>query len=68
MSDLSRLSEALIKGRKGWSEKLTRERVLEDLLRKRAEAHRLGMADQEAMLRQQIRWALPMLAANDCDD
>jgi hypothetical protein len=30
------------------------------LLNKRAEAHRQGLHDQERMLREQIRWALPL--------
>ena len=30
------------------------------LLNKRAEAHRQGLRAQEKMLREQIRWALPV--------
>ena len=60
MSDLARLTNALIKGRRGWAESLTRERLLADLLRKRAEAHRQCLDHEEIMLREQIRWALPI--------
>ena len=31
------------------------------LLRKRATAHNVGAEDLEALLRDQIRWALPMI-------
>ena len=38
----------------------TRAGLLLTLLRKRAAAHNVGAEDLEAMLRDQIRWALPM--------
>ena len=53
-----RLSKALEAGRAG--RKLTRERILLDLLNKRAAARQAGLADLEAQLREQIRWALPV--------
>ena len=65
MSDLSRLSLALSKGRKSWAAQLTREKILEALLRKRAEAHRQGLMEQEAMLREQISWSLPVQTPQD---
>jgi len=68
MSDLSRLSLALSKGRKSWAASLTREKILEALLRKRAEAHRQGMMEQEAMLREQIAWSLPVQNPKDGED
>jgi hypothetical protein len=38
----------------------TRATLLATLLRKRATAHDQGAADLEAMLRDQIRWSLPI--------
>lgn len=38
----------------------TRANLLVTLLRKRAAAHNVGDKDLEAMLRDQIRWALPI--------
>jgi hypothetical protein len=38
----------------------TRAGLLASLLRKRAVAHNVGAEDLEAMLRDQIRWALPI--------
>ncbi|MDF7777543.1 hypothetical protein P1X14_19970 [Sphingomonas sp. AOB5] len=47
----------------------TRADLLVTLLRKRAAAHNAGAEDLEALLRDQIRWALPIVrepvAAND---
>jgi hypothetical protein len=52
------LAKALATGRA--ERRLTRERILLDLLNKRAAARREGLADLEAQLREQIRWALPL--------
>lgn len=68
MSDLVRLSQAVGKGRRGWAERLTREKILEALLRKRAEAHRHGLSDEERMLREQILWSLPIQAPADAPE
>lgn len=38
----------------------SREALLAALLRKRATAHVVGAEDLEALLRDQIRWALPI--------
>jgi hypothetical protein len=43
----------------------SRQTILLGLLNKRAEAHRQGLHDQERMLREQIRWALPVNEAED---
>jgi len=61
MSDLSfQLSKALSAGRADGGRPASREEVLRRLLRKRAAAQRAGLTDQEAALRQQILWALPI--------
>ena len=60
MSRLSyRLSKAVARGRSGWRPS-TREEVLARLLVKRAAAHRAGLHELEARLRDQIAWSLPM--------
>lgn len=56
-----RLSQALAKGRMARPPS-SRPELLVALLRKRAAAQNAGAADLEAMLRDQIRWALPMIA------
>jgi hypothetical protein len=53
-----RLAKALDTGRA--ERRLTRERILLDLLNKRAAARRAGLTDLEEQLREQIRWALPV--------
>ena len=53
-----RLSRALETGRA--ERRLTRERILLDLLNKRAAARQAGLTDLEEQLRAQIRWALPV--------
>ena len=58
------LSRALSKGRAATGPQ-SRADLLASLLRKRAAAHNAGAGDLEALLRDQIRWALPMHAAND---
>ncbi|WEK44236.1 MAG: hypothetical protein P0Y64_05335 [Candidatus Sphingomonas colombiensis] len=60
MSKLSlTLARALEKGRAA-QQPATRANLLSALLRKRATAHGHGAADLEAMLRDQIRWSLPI--------
>jgi len=54
------LSRALAKGRGERSKPVSRAEILAALLRKRAEAHRHGLSEQEEKLREQIRWALPI--------
>ena len=62
MTDLSfQLSRALNKGRADRGVPKNRETILVGLLNKRAEAHRQGLVDQEQLLREQIRWALPVI-------
>lgn len=61
MSDLSfKLSRALARGRAEKGVPKNRAQILLALLRKRAEAHRLGLGDHERSLRNQIGWALPI--------
>ena len=55
----ARLSQALAKGRRP-APPATRPKLLETLLRKRATAHAVGDQALEAMLRDQIRWSLPV--------
>ena len=65
MSLLSiRLSRALARGREP-AEPATRAELLRILLRKRAAAHNAGAEDLEAMLRDQIRWSLPIDSSSD---
>ena len=54
------LSRALAGGRAGRGVPQSRAEILAALLRKRAEAHRQGLSEQERKLREQIRWALPI--------
>ena len=61
MADLSfMLSRAVSSGRARRGAARNRETILAALLRKRAEAHRHGLEEQEQRLREQIRWALPI--------
>jgi hypothetical protein len=61
MTDLSfLLSRAVARGRANRGVPKSRQNILLGLLNKRAEAHRQGLHDQEQLLREQIRWALPM--------
>lgn len=55
-----RLSQALARGRRSPRGPDTREALLASLLRKRATAHVAGADELEALLRDQIRWALPI--------
>ena len=54
-----RLSRALAQGRKT-AEPHSRASLLATLLRKRAAAHNVGAEELEALLRDQIRWSLPI--------
>ena len=66
MADLSfRLSRALARGRADGGVPANRAEVLLCLLRKRAEAHRQGLREQEQKLRDQIIWALPIQEPDD---
>lgn len=55
-----KLSQALARGRRDPRPADSRESLLVALLRKRATAHGVGADELEALLRDQIRWALPM--------
>ena len=55
-----RLSQAVAGGRAAKAAPESRGVVLERLLRKRAAAYQAGLDDQEQMLRDQIRWSLPI--------
>jgi len=54
------LSRAVDHGRTGRGVPRSRAEILAGLLRKRAEAHRQGLDEQERKLRNQIKWALPI--------
>ncbi len=60
-----KFSQALTRGRRAPRVPDSRAALLAALLRKRATAHRIGAYDLEALLRDQIRWALPMDCAPD---
>jgi hypothetical protein len=61
MSMLSlRFSRAIEGGRHRERPRDTRETLLVALLNKRATAYRLGAHDLDEMLRDQIRWSLPV--------
>jgi len=61
VADLSfMLSRAVDRGRAEKGVPRSRAEILASLLRKRAEAHRQGLGDQERKLRNQIKWALPI--------
>lgn len=62
----ARLSQALAKGRRN-AAPATRPALLVALLRKRAAAHVRGDDELEALLRDQIRWALPMQESEAAD-
>lgn len=66
MTDLSfKLSRALANGRADKGVPSNRAEILVALLRKRAEAHRLGQREHERKLRAQISWALPIEEPSD---
>jgi hypothetical protein len=60
-----RLSRALSNGRAARAAPPSRATLLATLLRKRAAAHAAGAEELEALLRDQIRWSLPMLRDED---
>ena len=67
MTDLGfMLARAVARGRRDRGVPKSREEILVGLLNKRAEAHRQGLREQERMLREQIRWALPV--SDECKD
>lgn len=55
-----KLSRAVAQGRAAPEHTESRAALLVTLLRKRAAAHNAGAHDLEALLRDQIRWALPI--------
>jgi hypothetical protein len=59
------LSRAISSGRAERDMPWSRAEILAALLRKRAEAHRQGLSDQERKLRDQIKWALPIHPAEE---
>ena len=66
MSRMSyRLAKAVSDGRMARGRPGSREEVLSRLLVKRATAHRAGLIDLEAALRDQISWALPVHTGED---
>ena len=56
-----RFSRALAKGRARPAEPPSRASLLAILLRKRATAHNQGADELESLLRDQIRWSLPIV-------
>ncbi|MEI9853009.1 MAG: hypothetical protein WDN24_21600 [Sphingomonas sp.] len=62
------LSRALSRGRSAPPAPQTRADLLAMLLRKRAAAHNAGAGDLEEMLRNQIRWGLPIVREPDSAD
>jgi hypothetical protein len=55
-----KLSKAVARGRSAPPRPQSREELLVTLLRKRAAAHNVGAEELEMLLRDQIRWALPI--------
>lgn len=53
-------SQAIARGRRRPRVPDSRATLLASLLRKRATAHNAGAGELEALLRDQIRWALPI--------
>ncbi|HEX8225362.1 MAG TPA: hypothetical protein VF605_16225 [Allosphingosinicella sp.] len=62
-----RLAKALANGRTPGA-LASREAILAALLSKRAAARRAGLAEQEALLRGQILWSLPVHRPADGED
>ncbi len=62
-----KFARALSRGRASPPAPDTRANLLLTLLRKRAAAHNVGACELEAMLRDQIRWALPMASPEDLE-
>jgi hypothetical protein len=59
------LTRSLARGRHLPAPEQSRASLLLMLLRKRATAHNVGADELEMMLRDQIRWALPMMRDED---
>jgi hypothetical protein len=59
------LTRAMQSGRRLAAPEASRASLLWMLLRKRATAYNVGADDLETMLRDQIRWALPMMRMDD---
>nr|WP_299913183.1 hypothetical protein [Sphingomonas bacterium] len=55
-----RFSRAIAQGRTKPADPPSRASLLAILLRKRATAHNVGADELEALLRDQIRWSLPI--------
>jgi hypothetical protein len=62
-----RLAQALSRGRAPGALS-SRESILAALLSKRAAAQRAGLTEQESLLRDQIRWSLPIRQPCDGED
>ena len=62
-----KFSRTLQRGRAEPAPPPTRAGLLLTLLRKRAAAHNVGAEDLEAMLRDQIRWSLPIRRGTDAE-
>ncbi|MEO5865601.1 MAG: hypothetical protein ABIS14_02450 [Sphingomonas sp.] len=62
-----KLSRALARGRAAPSPPRSRADLLLTLLRKRATAHNVGDDELEALLRDQIRWALPIERSTEAE-
>jgi len=62
-----RFARALAKGRVTPEAPPSRASLLATLLRKRATAHNVGAEELEALLRDQIRWALPIERADSAE-
>lgn len=60
-----KLSRALAQGRSAPTAPASRADLLHTLLRKRAAAHNAGAGELETLLRDQIRWALPIERESD---
>lgn len=62
-----RFAKAIEAGRRLPRPAATRASLLVALLNKRATAHNVGADDLEALLRDQIRWSLPMVDPETMD-
>ena len=62
-----KFARSLQRGRAEPAPPPTRAGVLLTLLRKRAAAHNVGAEELEAMLRDQIRWSLPICRGADAE-
>jgi hypothetical protein len=62
-----RFARALAQGRAKPAEPPSRASLLATLLRKRATAHNVGAEELESLLRDQIRWSLPIMRGTSPD-